>query len=250
MAASLVDQEMLGRKVTFQSTGHTKPSMLSAAETATRVFLAGLRSRRSATEVADHLSSELSGMNSAQIRRLLVRPDMRTRLADVITELTQKWLNILDIDARFAQQQRLQCEDFELAVGDGTGVLFVRGHAGKTYLCSADYRVVREVGSSDQMPFHLLQDDLRYILASSEKAPQRLEFTYSRPASSVAMRWLGDGRDFASAKQCADPVSSRNFFACPSESDSASLGTPFSSAPLAKAIAKHPNRRQRRVFRA
>ena len=42
---------------------------------------------------------------------------------------------------------------------------------GKTYLCSSDYEVVREVGSNDRMPFHLLQNDARYIFTNSEEHP-------------------------------------------------------------------------------
>jgi len=121
--------------------------------------------------VAHHLSGELAGMNLAQIRRFLVRPDVRTRLTDVVSELTQKWVEILDTVTRFAQAQPVQCDNFELPIGNATGVLHVRNHAGKTYLCSTDYTVVHEVGSSDRMPFHLLQNDSRYIFANSEERP-------------------------------------------------------------------------------
>ena len=140
-------------------------------EMATRVFLAGLRSRQSATEIAAYLAGELEGMNLGQIRRFLVRPDVRTRLADVATELTQKWLDILDTDARFAQQQPVACDDFLLPIEGRTNLLHARNYAGKTYLCSSNYDVVHEVGSNDRVPFHLLQNDIRYIFTNSEECP-------------------------------------------------------------------------------
>src|SRR5205823_5092886 len=111
------------------------------------------------------------GMNLAQIRRFLVRPDVRTRLTDIVTELTQRWLDILDTDERVVQQQPLQSDDFELPTADGTRALHVRNYAGKTYLCSTDYNIAQEVGSNDHMPFHLLQNDSRYIFVNSELRP-------------------------------------------------------------------------------
>ena len=70
-------------------------------------------------------------MNLGQLRRFLVRPDARTRLADVVTELTQKWLDILDTDARFTQQQPVACDDFVLPMEGHTNLLHARNHAGK-----------------------------------------------------------------------------------------------------------------------
>lgn len=140
-------------------------------EPASRVFLSGLRSRQSATEIAALLGDELVGMNLTQIRRFLIRPDVRTRLEGAVSELTQKWLDILDTNERVTSQQPVQSDDFELAVTGGGRTLHVRNHAGERFLCTADYGFTHKVGSSDQMPFHLLQNDSRYTFTNSDVSP-------------------------------------------------------------------------------
>lgn len=137
-------------------------------EPASRVFLAGLRSRQSATEIAKLLGAEIAGMNLTQIRRFLVRPDVRTRLEGTISELTQKWLDILDTNERVARQDPVRSGDFELTVPGHDDTLHVRNHAGERFLCTADYSFTHPVGASEEMPFDLLQNDSRYTFRTSD----------------------------------------------------------------------------------
>jgi hypothetical protein len=140
-----------------------------------------LRFSQQFSRIVVYLGTELAGMNLGQIRRFIVRPDLRTRLADVTGALTQKWLDIVDTDPRLTEAKLLRSDDIILEIDSSADVLHARNNAGKTYLCSTDYTVVHEVGSNDDNPFHLLQNDNRYVFTRSENATNKWRLTVRDP---------------------------------------------------------------------
>jgi hypothetical protein len=135
------------------------------SEKAAWIFLAGVRSRASATELAAcgiDLGSSLS-----EIRRNLSEPDAIAALRDRVSERTKAWLDLHWADSvrestRIPIFPRFTLKDFD------TDTILARNKEGSAYLCSPDGRQKMAVETSDKWPFDRIADDFRF---SFQKAP-------------------------------------------------------------------------------
>ena len=135
------------------------------SERAAWIFLAGVRSRASATELAA-CGIDL-GRSLSEIRRNLSEPSTIAALRDRVSERTKAWLDLYWIDSvhesiHFPTFPRFTLNDVD------TDTILVRSNDGSTYLCSPDGRQKMAVEISDEWPFDRIADDFRI---SFEKAP-------------------------------------------------------------------------------
>jgi len=129
------------------------------SEQAAWIFLAGVRSRASATELAAcgiDLGSSLS-----DIRRNLSVPDTVAALRDRVSERTKAWLDLHWADSVHESPPIPTFPRFTLKHFNEDTIL-VRNNDGSTYLCSPDGREKIAVELSDKWPFDRIADDYRF----------------------------------------------------------------------------------------
>ena len=119
-------------------------------------YLAGLRSRVAATELA-RVAPEIG--NSVDEVRLSLRDSAFIRgLTGRISNGTLAWVDLLLVQFRVASDGLPKCADFALSDPVPVSELYARTLGKSTFLCSLDGRFKVEVGSNDDFPFSKLAD--------------------------------------------------------------------------------------------
>lgn len=131
-------------------------------ESASKVFLAGVRSRAAAVELSAYVTNPSASIS--QIRSALLNPDTVAALSATASPSTIEWLNMLSADQASTQVSFLQCASFRLDVPDEINVLHVRqaNVQDAIYLCSIDTKYKLKVNSTEAMPFCKLANDPKY----------------------------------------------------------------------------------------
>jgi replicative superfamily II helicase len=130
-----------------------------SSETAACIFLAGVRSRASATEIA--ACSVRLGNTPAAVRRKLKDPEILDQLRQEVSEQTRAWLELHLADSARETFERPNFSRFKLKKIDSNTVL-VRNYDENTYLCSPDGRQRMAVKVTDKLPFDQIADDYRF----------------------------------------------------------------------------------------
>ena len=133
--------------------------------TAVNVFLAGIRSRKCACEIAE--TAEEWRSTPAAIRKQLCDPEVLTRIHPLISADTKSWINLLGSDAATTT---FSVPDFPSFTLDDEGEaipdkLLVRSFDNIIYLCSVDGRMCMEVETEEEWPLDIIADDLRFAFS-------------------------------------------------------------------------------------
>lgn len=130
------------------------------SEKAAWVFLAGVRSRASATELA---ACGLDiGSSLASVRRKLCDLELVTALRPLVSESSQVWL---DLHSSQNYREAVDVPSFPRFISDefsDTDTILVRSHGRSTYLFSPDGNHRMAVEVSEKWPFDRIANDYRF----------------------------------------------------------------------------------------
>lgn len=132
-------------------------------EAASKVFLAGVRSRAAAVELSQYVTNSAASISG--IRTALLDAEVVAALSTTVSASTLEWLQLLSAEHGSQQAAYPRCARFRLNVPEHVDALHVRKYEpdGGVYLSSADARFKVAVVSSDDMPFNRLADDPRFV---------------------------------------------------------------------------------------
>ena len=134
-------------------------------EIAARIFLAGIRSRVSATELSQ-LDVQFGDSVFDVGNNLRNLTFVKTFLSKV-SKSTAEWLNLMLTDA--SQQRRtLSFTSFTLKLPTEINTLYVRSFQKNIFLCSMDGRKKILVNPSDNQPFNKIADNPRFVFERSQ----------------------------------------------------------------------------------
>jgi len=140
-----------------------------STDLAARIFLAGVRSRTAATELAG-VDVDL-GSSIRDITRTLRTADVAKQLRPLVSEATARWLDLMVAD--WSRQRRSpppEIQAFTVKGLDGAGLLHARRLDDQVFLTTVDGRRRVAVGSTKAMPFATVADDPRIAFAYSDGA--------------------------------------------------------------------------------
>lgn len=135
---------------------------------ACRIFLAGIRSRRAAVELAT--TGMALGESIAAIMRNLRDPAVLNRLRQIASPRTAQWLDYFSAHTTVQRRTVPSFRPFSLEGVDPSLTLFVRSYAGELYLSTLDGRYSTAVLPSDGLPFDLIANDPRCSFSFSRRA--------------------------------------------------------------------------------
>ncbi len=130
------------------------PSELSA-----RIFLAGIRSRSAAAELAT-LGAPFSN-NILQIRRQLCDSEFVETLRPLVSSATAVWLELIIAEALNGSETLPVFPVFSLKNADAVDLLHARRLGDKVFLSTADARTRIQVKPTDKFPFDRVANDPR-----------------------------------------------------------------------------------------
>jgi len=131
-------------------------------QVAASVFLAGVRSRVAAVELAQFVTDPTSSVT--RIRNALVEPRTIEMLSSLVSDSTREWLRILSDEHGVPTAPAPQCARFRLAAPVDVNTLHVRQQTqeGSIFLCSTDGKFKYAVQSNADMPFDKFVNDPRF----------------------------------------------------------------------------------------
>jgi hypothetical protein len=142
-------------------------------ETAARIFLAGVRSRAAAKELAG-LGINL-GSTVTEISRNLQSEDVVEPLRALVSPGTGEWLELIVADAaRRAPNTIPEIQAFTMSVPVGVDQLFARRSGDHVYLATVDGGFKLEVQPTDGLPFDKIANDPRiaFVRTGNNWKPQ------------------------------------------------------------------------------
>lgn len=141
------------------------------SEKAARIFLAGVRSRAAAAELAG-LNVNF-GSNIAQISRRLRDRVFVDEIYPLVSDETSGWLDlIVENGSRWRSAPVPDFPYFTLDTGDAVSVLHARQLGDQTFLSSVDGTTRIEVSSTREFPFDRIANDPRLAFAKANGAWQ------------------------------------------------------------------------------
>ena len=141
------------------------------SDLAARIFLAGVRSRTAATELAA-VDVDL-GSSIREITRALRTADVAEQLRPLVSEATARWLDLMFADwSRGRRSPPPSVQPFTLKGFDGDGLLHARRLGDQVFLTTVDGRRRVAVESTKSLPFATVADDPRIAFAYSNGAWQ------------------------------------------------------------------------------
>lgn len=139
------------------------PTVLAA-----RIFLAGVRSRAAATELAALRASFASSIS--ELGRQLGTLEFADQLRPGVSAATAVWLDLFASEAsRWKRQSVPDIAGFTLEGADTSDLLHVRRMGGSTFLTTTDGRLRVAVTSTAKLPFEEVANDPRFAFAPVDK---------------------------------------------------------------------------------
>lgn len=136
---------------------------------AARIFLAGVRSRAAATELAG-VDMEFGG-SVAEVSHQLRNHEIAEQLRQGVSADTADWLDLLRSDAPWVRGLKPPTfRQFVVADAGGETVLHARTLGNDVFLCSTDARVRIPVESSAELPFAAVADDVRLAFTKNSES--------------------------------------------------------------------------------
>lgn len=131
---------------------------------AARIFLAGVRSRVAATELATLKVN--FGSSISEIGRALRNPDFSNVLRPLVSPATAGWLDLMIEDASRGRQQPIaEFPAFALKDSEGEDLLHARNLGGRVFLTTVDGQARFEVKPTDEFPYDAVANDPRIAFA-------------------------------------------------------------------------------------
>lgn len=132
-------------------------------QAASKVFLAGIRSRAAAVELGTFVVDATASVKI--IRNALLSPETVEKLRPSISPETSNWLDLLAKDQTASAEELPSFPNLNLPVPTEVEVLHSRKLPGQdtAFLCSTDCRFIFRAESTDKLPFHTLANDPRFI---------------------------------------------------------------------------------------
>lgn len=132
-------------------------------QAASKVFLAGIRSRSAAVELGAFVVDATA--NAKSIRNALLNLETVEKLRPSITPETSNWLDLLAKDQTASTEELPSFSNFKLETPPGLETLHSRKLPGQdtAFLCSTDCRFVFGAESTDELPFDTIANDSRFI---------------------------------------------------------------------------------------
>jgi hypothetical protein len=129
---------------------------------AARIFLAGVRSRVAATELA--AIDFAFGSKVSEISHQLRNPKSASQLRPLVSGATAGWLDLMaEETSRERPESILGLGPFTISGAVNAGELHVRALNGRIFLCSVDARTRIAVESTVALPFHQIANDPRFV---------------------------------------------------------------------------------------
>lgn len=136
---------------------------------AVNIFLAGIRSRVVACELAS-LNEEWESIPAA-IRKQLCNSEIVLRITPQISDNALSWLRVLEADTTKSEVIIPTFPPFTLNDWkDSPERIIVRTFDGSTYLCTPDGRQFMAVKTNEKWPFDTIADDLRFAFVLNDGA--------------------------------------------------------------------------------
>jgi hypothetical protein len=134
-------------------------------EAATKVFLAGVRSRTAAVELSRFVINPDASIT--MIRKALLDSATVTALSTSVSASTLEWLQLLSAEHGAPEDVPAQCARFRLKVPDEVTTLHVRQFTppDSVFLCSTDARFKVAVRVTEELPFDKFADDPRFVFS-------------------------------------------------------------------------------------
>ena len=132
-------------------------------QAASKVFLAGIRSRAAAVEIGAFVVDATA--SPKKIRSALLNPETVEKLLPSVSRETANWLDLL-AEEQIAKSEKLPAfPNFSLDVPLEIPVLHSRklGSQETAFLCSTDGRFIFRAKSTDDLPFHSVANDPRFV---------------------------------------------------------------------------------------
>ena len=137
-------------------------------ESSSKVFLAGVRSRSVAIELGKFVLD--SSASIVTIREFLLRPETVESLKPLLSAETVEWLDLLTRDRNGGVEEKPTFSELILDASADVITLHSRKLPGDdtAYLCSTDGRFIFNAQSTDDLPFHSVANDPRFIFMKGE----------------------------------------------------------------------------------
>lgn len=127
---------------------------------AARIFLAGVRSRAAASELA--ALGIAFGSSISEISRNLRSDELVAQLRPLVSPATGEWLALMVDDAHRQQPQPVpELPAFTLKGSEGADILHARKHENRVFLTTVDGRIRLEITPTDEFPFDKVANDPR-----------------------------------------------------------------------------------------
>ncbi|HMP72085.1 MAG TPA: DEAD/DEAH box helicase [Kiritimatiellia bacterium] len=137
-------------------------------EAASKVFLAGIRSRAAAVELGTYVVD--ASASPKRIRNALLNPETVKKLKPVLSDETASWLDLLAGDQTTSTEQIPAFPGFKLAVPKEVTTLHARMLPVKNtaFLCSTNCRYVFPARTTEDLPFHTVANDPRFVFLRTD----------------------------------------------------------------------------------
>ena len=137
-------------------------------EAASKVFLAGIRSRAAAVELGAFVVD--ASASPKRIRNALLNTETVNKLKAVLSAETANWLDLLAGDQTSSAEQIPSFSNFRLEAPDSVTILHSRKlpMQDTAFLCSADCRYVFRAKATEDLPFHSVANDPRFVFLRTD----------------------------------------------------------------------------------
>jgi hypothetical protein len=136
-------------------------------ELAARIFLAGVRSRAAATELAT--LDVAVGSSVSEISQRLRNAEFAAQLRPLVTPATAEWLDLMVEDAaRWRAAPMPEFRPFTVKGAEGADLLHVRKLGDQLFLTTAEGGTRIAIARSDELPFDQVANDPRVAFQLSE----------------------------------------------------------------------------------
>jgi hypothetical protein len=149
-------------------------------EAASKVFLAGVRSRTSAVELGKFVRNPKVGVS--KLRKALLDKDTQEKIARSVSPATLEWLRLLSREHPTPAPALPVCANFKLNTHADVETLHVRMVDTRLFLCSTDARFKFATKATEKLPFHSYANDPRHVFVRDGDA-WTLKTRYPKPPS-------------------------------------------------------------------
>lgn len=178
--AQKLDKELEEARVEAFTTMSLLLELGLPTEAASKVFLAGVRSRTAAVELGRLVRNPK--VSVSKLRKALLDKDTQEKIAKSVSPVTLEWLRLLSSEHPTPAPALPECANFKLDTPVDIGTLHVRMIDNNTFLCSTDARYKYATRSTENLPFHAYANDPRHVFVRDGNA-WTLKERYPSPPS-------------------------------------------------------------------